>query len=290
MSQSGSIVSVSARLLETNVATKNRYHAGLMLSLRRTYRSSRHVLADAAGSGLNLVFPDVCPVCSRPHEGGELHTSLCDECARTLEIPSREMCPCCASLINRLTVREGRCPRCRGERLRFHRIICLGPYRGQLGKTIVTMKNVTEQHLAYAVGRLLGKRVAVELAEDLPHVLVPMPMHWRRRLRRGNNTSEVLAEAIGRTLATPVWTRALRTLRLTEKQSTLTPAERRRNVQGAFAPRHRFWMTTYRFDGQHVGLVDDAVTTGATANAAAKVLLAAGAGQVTVLAVARASR
>ena len=205
-------------------------------------------------------------------------------------VPTDEMCPCCATCINRLAVRDGHCPRCRSERPKYERIVCLGPYRGQLGKTIVAMKNVTEQPLAFAVGRLLGQRVASELAGKLPDALVPMPMHWRRRLRRGNNTSEVLAAAVGQTLSRPIWTHALRTLRLTEKQSTLTPAERRRNVQDAFAPRPRFWLTRYHLAGHHVGLVDDAVTTGATANAAAKVLLAAGAQSVTVLAVARASR
>lgn len=261
-----------------------------MLTLKRTFRTSRHLLADAAGTGLNLVFPDVCPACSRPHQSGQFRSTLCKDCAAELQVPSHEMCPCCASLINRLAVREGRCPRCREQKLKFDRIVCLGPYRGKLGKTIVKMKNATEQPLAYAVGLLLGQRLAAESAGNLPQVLVPMPMHWRRRLRRGNNTSEVLAEAIGRTLPAPVWMRALRALRLTEKQSTLTPAERRRNVQGAFAPRGRFWLTTYRLQGQHVGLVDDTVTTGATADTAAEVLLAAGADQVTVLAVARASR
>lgn len=261
-----------------------------MRQLKKMTRETRQAILHTASSGLNLIFPEACPRCGRPVPTHDFRSELCDACREPLQLPLESMCPCCASLIHRLTVRDGRCPYCRNERPCFQKIVCLGPYSGELGKTVVQMKQLTEQPLAYAVGRLLAQRAVVALQDDLPQVLVPMPMHWRRRLRRGTNTAEVLAEALGRTLSIPVRARALRSVRLTEKQSTLTPAQRRRNVRNAFALKRSLVPSAGNWRGLHVGLVDDTVTTGATSNSASRVLLDAGTARVTVLAVARASR
>jgi ComF family protein len=150
------------------------------------------------------------------------------------------------------------------------------------------MKHLAEQPLAFAMGKLIGWRLLGEL-DQVPDLLVPVPMHWRRRIRRGSNTAEILAEAIQSVCDIPVHTAALRTTRLTQKQSLLSPNNRRANVRNAFAVK-RSGALQGSLAKLHVGLVDDAVTTGATANSAARVLRKTGAAQVTVLAVARANR
>jgi predicted amidophosphoribosyltransferase len=110
-------------------------------------------------------------------------------------------------------------------------------------------------------------------------------MHWTRRTLRGVQTTEVLAEAMACELKIPTDRRVLRSVRSTRKQSLLSPMERQRNVRHAFASRAGCHLA-----GRYVGLVDDALTTGATANEAAGVLKAAGAPRVSVFVVARAAR
>ena len=107
-------------------------------------------------------------------------------------------------------------------------------------------------------------------------------MHWRRRLQRRVNNAERLANALGLELQLPVLRRVIRCQRHTRKQSLLSVDQRRRNVRGAFRVPKRFSLA-----GLHVGLVDDTLTTGATADEIARVCRASGARRVTVLLAAR---
>ncbi len=96
-------------------------------------------------------------------------------------------------------------------------------------------------------------------------------MHWSRRIRRGANRADTLADAISRDLSIPTRQRLLKFRRRTQKQSLLPIDSRRRNIAGAFIVRK-----SYVLRDCHVGLVDDIMTTGATANEATRALLAAG--------------
>jgi ComF family protein len=111
-----------------------------------------------------------------------------------------------------------------------------------------------------------------------------MPLYWRKRWQRGFNQSELLAREIGRRTNTPV-ENALRRVRNTSAQAGLTSAKRRLNVSGAFQARKRA-----AIDGRRVLLIDDVMTTGATAASCARALQRAGARQVTLLTLARADR
>jgi ComF family protein len=111
-----------------------------------------------------------------------------------------------------------------------------------------------------------------------------MPLHWRRRWQRGFNQSELLAREIARRWNVPLC-RLVRRQRATSPQAGLTSAERRKNVLGAFAVKN-----TARLNGMRLLLVDDVLTTGATASACARALKRAGAAHVTFLALARRDR
>jgi ComF family protein len=136
--------------------------------------------------------------------------------------------------------------------------------------------------LAPAMGRWMA-RAGQELLGEAD-VLVPVPLHWRRGFSRRFNQSGALARSISRQSGVPVSRDALRRIRPTEHQIGLSRAERATNVQGAFkvAPEHRT-----EIQGRRVVLVDDVLTSGATADACARALLRARAAQVDVLVFAR---
>ena len=131
-----------------------------------------------------------------------------------------------------------------------------------------------------AMGGLLAK--CLEDRVDRPDLIVPVPMHWSRRLVRGVNPAEVLVEVVAARLQVRSLRFALRCRRKTRKQGTLVPSERRRNVRGAYRV-----SAGYVIKGAHILVIDDVMTTGATADEVARVLSAAGAESVSLAVVAR---
>lgn len=106
-----------------------------------------------------------------------------------------------------------------------------------------------------------------------PRYLVPVPLSWRRLIGRGHNQAALIAAPVARRLGCELVHRGAHRRRHTPLQPGLDPALRRQNVQGAFESRRR-WR------GATIAIIDDVVTTGATAAALAEVLLDAGAGAV----------
>ncbi|MGE0625958.1 MAG: ComF family protein [Pseudomonadales bacterium] len=127
--------------------------------------------------------------------------------------------------------------------------------------------------------RILGVLLA-EALEDAyppgtarPSHLIPVPLSRRRLIRRGHNQAVLIAAPVGHRLGCVLVRRGIHRRRHTPFQPGLDPARRRRNVQGAFESRRRW-------HGETVAIVDDVVTTGATAAALAEALIEAGAGAV----------
>jgi ComF family protein len=172
------------------------------------------------------------------------------------------------------------CIHCRGEDWHFDRAICGGDYQGPLRQAVILMKRPFHEHLALAVGRALGERLRDQLPAGIAAV-VPTPQHWRRRILRRTNSSELLAEALAGVLGIPI-RRILRRTRATSKQGMLTGAQRRVNLRNAFACTHRSFA-----EGKTLLLVDDILTSGATANSMALALTRSGATAIHVVAAAR---
>lgn len=180
---------------------------------------------------------------------------------------------------------QGRCALCRRGVRGFDAAYSFGFYEGELRKLIHLFKYGRVQTLAGPLGRLLARALPLERSFD---VVVPLPLHWRKRWQRGFNQSALLAREIGRRTHTPVKS-ALRRVRYTESQAGLTSAKRRQNVSGAFQASRRANKRNV-LDGLRVLLIDDVMTTGATAASCARALKRAGAREVTLLTLARADR
>jgi ComF family protein len=146
---------------------------------------------------------------------------------------------------------------------------------------------VAIQRLKYARRRALADTLGQLLAERYPFaptaLLVPVPLHLSRLRERGFNQAVLLAHRLGRARGLRVASRALVRTRATRSQPGLAAADRRANLAGAFTLRPDAAVA-----GHEVVLIDDVLTTGATADACATVLRAAGAERVDVYTVGRA--
>lgn len=177
---------------------------------------------------------------------------------------------------------EGRCALCRAGLRGFDAAYCFGSYEGTLRELIHLYKYAGIETLARPLADLLVSALPLEERFD---VVIPVPLHWRKKWQRGFNQAELLARAIGRRRGAPVL-RALARARFTQTQAGLSNTDRRKNVAQAF--RCRRAVETLR--GKRVLLIDDVMTTGATAAACARALKQAGADKVVLATVARVDR
>jgi len=227
---------------------------------------------------LAALFPSCCAACgvslSRPTRG-----PLCDACWGALPRHRGPLCGCGFPLPPGLA---GPCGRCRRALSPLARGYSLGPYQGSLRLLLHELKYRGRRRIADRLAELICADPAARPFLDARAVLVPVPLHPRRLAERGFNQSELLAAAIARRAGFSVHARALVRRKDTAPQTGLSAAERRRNVAGAFAVRER-----PRVHESTVVLVDDVLTTGATARACADALRAAGAATVELVTVAR---
>jgi len=165
----------------------------------------------------------------------------------------------------------------------FESTTVLGSYDADLRRLIHLLKYERMRPLATRLGRSLGARVAA--AGVSVDVVIPVPLHWRRRLSREFNQAALIARELAVEIDSeckPYW---LRRLKATAPQAGLTDRERIQNVRGAFRA-----AAAEKVRGRRVLIVDDVMTTGSTLSACARAVKRAGAESVVVAALARAHR
>jgi ComF family protein len=175
------------------------------------------------------------------------------------------------------------CAECARGAMSWHRARAVLRYDKHSRHLVLSLKHGDRTHLAPALGRWM-RRAGGDLLEGVD-LLVPVPLHWSRLFTRRYNQAALLAHAIhasGGPDVAPDW---LIRRRRTPPQGHLGPAARVRNVRGAFALR-----AGRSLKGKRVVVVDDVLTTGATAEECARILRRAGAEFVGVLTFARALR
>jgi ComF family protein len=257
----------------------------------------------------DLVFPPSCLSCFAELDGATMprrDVSLCGVCLDAMELFSGPVCLKCGAPVPGVRATKGEnssgaeaevdagrsgiaddakrgCYRCARHKLWFDETVALGSYSGMLRDLILRMKQAEGDSLSLAMGRLIVETRKQQLAEIGADVVVPIPLHWQRRLAHRTNSAAVLAEVLAGRSGVPLSEGLLRRCRNTAPQFDLKPPERWKNVRRAFAVR-----AGYHLRAAHVLLVDDVLTTGATCSEAARALRSAGAERVTVAVVARA--
>jgi ComF family protein len=215
---------------------------------------------------------------------GFTRVPVCADCLSSpAPIAAEYFCVTCRTPFqNRFPLDDhGVCRLCRSGARGFDAAYCFGAYEGTLRQLIHLFK--------YKRMKPLAKELSAQLARALPRdqrfdIVVPMPLHWRRHWQRGFNQSELLARATARRSGIRM-VNAVRRTRATATQAGLSNAKRRENVAGAFRVKNRRLV-----EGRRILLIDDVMTTGATASACALALKRAGAKSVSLLALARVDR
>jgi ComF family protein len=224
----------------------------------------------------------------------------CAACGTSLSRPSRgPVCDACWSAVGRFTPPLcGRCGdplpswrvlaadanggevcgRCTGRPSPLTRSRAIGAYDGTLRAILHAFKYDGCRSLSTGLGNCLRGSAADVLADA--DLVVPVPLHRRRQRRRGFNQARELAARLGVPMVD-----ALRRTRATPSQTDLPADERHENMRDAFALRR--WYTGPRLAGLRIVLVDDVSTTGATLEACAEVVRAAGAADVSAVTAAR---
>jgi ComF family protein len=243
----------------------------------------------AAASLFSLVFPSDCRICQTP-----LTTisslPVCEPClAKIAPMDGILCCVCGEKLFSSYTDSgEGAlCGMCRRAQPHFRRAVAYGAYEGALRDVIHLFK----YHGTKPAGKLLGKllhQAASAMALPDSVVVVPVPLWSGKRHARGFNQAEAIARAFidfQSSSSIQLDTSVLVRTRETASQTGLTRHQRRANVRGAFAV-----VKPERVKGRSILVVDDVMTTGTTAGECARVLRRAGAKEVFVATVARATK
>lgn len=225
---------------------------------------------------LDWLYPPVCELCSAP---AQQTMALCKRCLGDLR-QNLHACAVCANPLPDAAAQRLVCGSCLKTPPFFDSVYAPYLYHPPADKLIIALKFRNRLLVAGLLAALMSKNLD---GANKPDCLLPVPLHRKRLRERGYNQAGELARALAKRFAIPVVRAAVR-VRHTPAQSSLSLAQRERNVQGAFQLRHSF-LENYR----HIAIIDDVVTTGSTVNELARILRLAGMEKIQIWSFARTS-
>ena len=240
------------------------------VDLRRSAISAMRFLLDS-------VLPPQCLSCSAVVDRAG---SLCATCFGRFTFISPPMCTCCGIPLESPVIDDLVCGACLRDRPAFAQARAAFIYDRESRALVLKLKHGDRTDAAVHLARWL-ERVGAEMIARCD-LIVPVPLHRWRLLARTYNQAALLANALGPMTGKPVAPDALQRIKATPSQGRLDRVARRRNVARAFVANR-----PGAIKGRRVLLIDDVLTTGATAGACAQALLDAGALDVDVLVLAR---
>ena len=209
--------------------------------------------------------------------------SLCEPCRQDFPI-LENACLQCGLPLESANEHNAICGHCLKTPTAVDYTLCLYHYQTPLDYLITELKY--NQKLAHAaiLSELFLARLSKESTESPPDVILPVPLHKNRLIKRGFNQSLEIARPIAKQLDIPIGLDLVRRRRQTRTQTDLTAVERKKNIQGCFEIIKKESLSDY----DHIVIVDDVVTTGSTANELATLLKKSGVEKVGVWSIARA--
>ena len=232
-------------------------------------------------AGLGLLYPEVCQLCGEsratPAEG-----YVCDGCRAKARFIQEPFCHRCGRPFEGAITTQFECANCREMEWHFQSARSAVMARDPVLEVIHRYKYQRALWFEPFLADLLICVAVPVLGQQKPSMIVPVPLHPTKQREREFNQAERLARRLSAAMQIPVNNRLLRRVVPTRTQTQLNRQERLANVHNAFAIR-----SGQRLNGERIVLVDDVLTTGATTSACARVLRAAGSGEVCVWTVAR---
>ncbi|MBV8400395.1 MAG: ComF family protein [Acetobacteraceae bacterium] len=232
-------------------------------------------------AALDLLLPPHCVTCDAPVDAPG---RLCPDCFSRTGFVTEPYCVCCG--VPFATIAQGGsdrlCPGCRAAPPTFGRARAALRYDGHAQRLILPFKHGDRTEMARTLASLMARAGAALLREA--DLLVPVPLHRSRLFHRRYNQAALLARALARIARVPVLPDGMIRLRRTAPLGDRSAAERHAELADAFGVRPS---RISRLQGKRMLLIDDVMTSGATANACAAALKTAGAVSVDVLVAAR---
>lgn len=222
----------------------------------------------------SVAYPARCILCENR---GANDLDLCAGCLADLPWQT-SACRLCALTLPE-QAQQSLCVACQQRTPPFSAAWSLMRYHTPADDLIIQLKFHARLSNARLIAQLMARQVP--RATDLPQALLPVPLHRNRWRERGFNQATEIAKPLGRALGLPVLSRAAQRVRATAHQADLHASERKANVRNAFAVAPNLAQT-------HIAILDDVVTTGATATALALALKQQGVNRVDLWCAARA--
>lgn len=214
---------------------------------------------------LDLLYPRRCPICQRILAGRE--GLVCADCRKRLPYIREPRCMKCGKPLDRRE--QEYCPDCERGGHEFIRGRSVFLYEKGMRKSVHRMKFQNRREYLDFYAEEMARAGGDFIRQVSPRVLVPIPMHPRKRRERGFDQSRLLAEKLGELTGIPVERGVIRN-RYTLPQKQLDARERKANLRGAFSLREGVRLQ------EPVLLIDDIYTTGATVDEVCRTLHGAG--------------
>jgi ComF family protein len=219
-------------------------------------------------SVIDWIFPDKCMVCGKDTEIGSL---FCSECFGNIVFVDFPYCRICGKLLDTSYNNELTCKMCQNTERFFEAGRSLFLYNNSAKSIIMRIKKEADEHVSRKCSQLLYNRYEnfIEKAD----LIVPVPSHFSRILRRGFNPSMLISKYIAKISEIPMDAKIIKRIKRTEYQKNKTLQERQENVKDAF-------VVNKNVKNKRILLVDDVMTTGSTISECSKILREHGAKSV----------
>lgn len=213
-----------------------------------------------------LWFPPVCLTCHR--ELANREELLCFSCAEELVLPTLA------------TAEDPEIRRFAGH-LPVSQVWALSHFvpKGKVQRLLHELKYRGQEAVGPMMGSILGYKIMQQNIQEMPDLIMPIPLHPKRQRQRGYNQSEAFGRGLSQSLSIPMSCDILLRPSVSESQTKKGREERFQNMEGVFAIGEE---NAQELQGKHILLVDDVLTTGATLANAGKALLASGAGRISI--------
>lgn len=222
---------------------------------------------------LDILFPRTCPICQNIVD--DRGQKICEKCRPKLVYIREPICKKCGKQLDNMVIEY--CYDCNKKTHNYDRGVSCFAYKGEIKNSIYQYKyNNKREYAGFYIEEMI-KEQGEQLKRWNPDIIIPIPLHKKRKKRRGFNQSELIARGIARYLEVPVDTSYILRTKNTKPLKELNDKERKESLQ------HAFIAGEGNCRWEKVLLVDDIYTTGSTIDAVAGLLKSKGVKRVYVL-------